>query len=184
MREPDDEELIAAAGSDASGFGLLFERHHREMIGYFMRRTADAQAAADLAAEVFAAAFVARRRFRSHGPGSGRGWLFGIARNQLANYARRQRVSDRYRRKLAMERTVVDDDAALAFERLADLHGLRAELSAALATMPVGQVDAIRLRVLDELSFQEVARRLGCSEGAARVRVTRGLTHLAEVLRP
>ncbi len=180
----DDEDLIADAGRDASLFGILFDRHHRELIGFFMRRTADAQTAADLTAEVFASAFVARRRFTPRGPGSARAWLFGIARKQLANYTRRQQVSERHRRKLAMQRTLVDDDTAEHFARLADLDGLRAELAAALATLPTNQVDAIRLRVIDELPYQEVARQLGCSEGAARVRVTRGLTRLAEVLTP
>ena len=184
MADATDEELIVASVRDASQFGALFDRHHRELIGFFMRRTADAQTAADLTGEVFAAAFVARRRFTPRGPGTGRAWLFGIARKQLANYARRQHVSERHRRKLAMERTLVDDDTAERFAHLADLHGLRVELAAALATLPAGQVDAIRLRVLDELPYQEVARRLGCSEGAARVRVTRGLTRLAEVVTP
>lgn len=177
-----DEELIAGSDRDASAFGTLFERHHRDLIGYFMRRTADAQTAADLTGEVFAAAFVARRRFTSRGPGSGRAWLFGIARNQLAHYARRQQVSERHRRKLAMERVVVDDDTAEQFARLADLAGLRSELTEALATLPDNQIDAIRLRVIDELPYRDVAERLGCTEGAARVRVTRGLTRLAEVL--
>jgi DNA-directed RNA polymerase specialized sigma24 family protein len=36
--------------------------------------------------------------------------------------------------------------------------------------------------VVDELPYDEVARRLGCSEGAARVRVSRALTRLAETL--
>jgi DNA-directed RNA polymerase specialized sigma24 family protein len=38
------------------------------------------------------------------------------------------------------------------------------------------------LRVGHDLPYAEVARRLGCSEGAARVRVTRALTRLADLL--
>ena len=176
-----DEDLLAV-GEPVDAFGVLFERHHREMLGFFVRRTADAQAAADLTAEVFAAAFVARRRFRSQGAGSARAWLYGIARRQLGRYARRSRVSDRYRKKLGMERTIVDDDASVRVEQLADLAELRGELQAAMAALPQSQIDAIRLRVIDELSYRDVAARLGCSEGAARVRVTRGLSRLAEVL--
>jgi DNA-directed RNA polymerase specialized sigma24 family protein len=33
-----------------------------------------------------------------------------------------------------------------------------------------------------DLPYREVAKRLGCSEGAARVRVARGLARLAEIL--
>ncbi|TML17735.1 MAG: RNA polymerase sigma factor [Actinobacteria bacterium] len=158
------------------------KRHHRELLGFLVRRTADAQSAADLTAETFAEAFVARRRFRSFGEGSARSWWFGIGRHQLSRYARRQRVSYRYRRKLSVERTTVDDEALERIEALADLASLREVLSAALASLPSGQVDAIRLRVIDQLPYAEVARRLGCSEGAARVRVARGLSQLAEVI--
>jgi RNA polymerase sigma factor (sigma-70 family) len=180
-----DEELLSAAGrGDGEAFGQWFELRHKELLGFFVRRTADAQLAADLTSETFAAAFVARRRFHSTGEGSARSWLFGIARNQLAQYARRRRVSSRYRRKLGVERTVVDDGAMERIEALADLADLRDLIREALASLPASQVDAIRLRVIDELPYAEVARRLGCSEGAARVRVTRGLTRLAEVVVP
>src|SRR5512132_2350281 len=60
-----DEELLAGAGRDSDAFGQLYARHHRELLGFFVRRTADAQLAADLTAETFAQAFVARRRFRA-----------------------------------------------------------------------------------------------------------------------
>jgi RNA polymerase sigma-70 factor (ECF subfamily) len=180
-----DEELLAAAGrGDGEAFGQWYELRHGELMGFFVRRTADAQLAADLTSETFAEAFVARRRFQSAGEGSARSWLFGIARHQLGQYARRRRVSSRYRRKLGVERTVVDDDAVERIEALADLTDLRDLLRDALASLPAPQVEAIRLRVIDELPYAEVARRLGCSEGAARVRVTRGLCRLAEVLAP
>jgi RNA polymerase sigma-70 factor (ECF subfamily) len=61
---------------------------------------------------------------------------------------------------------------------------MRRELVLALAQLPEGQRKAVRLRVVDELPYAQVAQRLGCSEGAARVRVTRGLAQLAEVLEP
>jgi RNA polymerase sigma-70 factor (ECF subfamily) len=180
--EASDEDLVRDSSRDPDAFGLLYDRHARDVLGYFVRRTADAQVAADLTAEVFAAAFVARRRFRSMGSGSARGWLFGIARNQLGRYARRERVTERYRRKLGMERMVLSDDGAHRIEELAELADLRIALRHALASLPRTQLDAVRLRIIDELPYVEVALRLGCSEGAARVRVTRGLSRLAEVI--
>ena len=102
----------------------------------------------------------------------------------LGHYLRRQRVSDRYRRKLGMVPVVVEDSAARRIEELADLASVRNALRDAMATLPAGQLDAIRLRVIEEMPYQEVARRLGCSEGAARVRVARGLARLAEVIEP
>src|SRR5262249_14023212 len=142
VRQLSDEELLAAAGrGDGEAFGQWYHLRHRELLGFFVGRTADAQLAADLAAETFAAAFGARRRFRSTGEGSARAWLFGIARHQLGRYARRRRVSSRYRRMLGVERTIVDDDAAERIEALADLADLRGALREALASLPATQVE-------------------------------------------
>ena len=67
-------------------------------------------------------------------------------------------------------------------ERLAAgaLHG---ELESALASLPKDQRDALQLRVVGELPYQEVAAELGCSETAARLRVMRALGRLARLLR-
>ena len=74
MIVPSDEELLGDA-RDIDAFGELYSRYVRELLGFLLRRTADAQVAADLVAETFAAAFVARRKFRPQGPGSARAWL-------------------------------------------------------------------------------------------------------------
>jgi RNA polymerase sigma-70 factor (ECF subfamily) len=187
--EPDlgsrsDEELLVASGRDTEAFGLLYDRTIGDVLAWFARRTADGHVAADLAAETFAAAFVSRRRFAPRGDGTARAWLFGVARHQLGRYARRERVSQKYRRRLGMPLTAVDDAAAERIEARADLEAMRRELVLALAQLPEGQREAVRLRIVDELPYAQVAARLGCSEGAARVRVTRGLAQLAEVLGP
>jgi RNA polymerase sigma-70 factor (ECF subfamily) len=51
-------------------------------------------------------------------------------------------------------------------------------LNEAFAGLPEGQRDAIRLRVVEELPYREVAVLLGTSTQAARVRVHRGLADL------
>jgi RNA polymerase sigma-70 factor (ECF subfamily) len=59
---------------------------------------------------------------------------------------------------------------------------MRPALSAALEQLPRATARAVALRVTDELPYAEVAAQLGCSEGAARVRVMRGLDQLANLL--
>ena len=56
-------------------------------------------------------------------------------------------------------------------------------LDEALDELPAGQLEAIRLRVVDELVYDDVARELGTSTEAARVRVHRGLQTLRLRLR-
>jgi RNA polymerase sigma-70 factor (ECF subfamily) len=55
-------------------------------------------------------------------------------------------------------------------------------LDEALAELPEGQREAIELRVVDDLDYDGVARRLDTTPAAARVRVHRGLAALRNLL--
>ena len=176
-----DAELLRASSWDSEAFGILYDRYAAALLAYFHRRTACAQSAADLTAETFAAAFVARRRYVAAGAPVA-AWLFGIARHKLFDANRAQRIDARARRRLRMERVVLDDEELRRVEELADMALLRGEVQDALAALAPESAEAVRLRVVNELPYAEVARRIGCSEGAARVRVARALTRLAERL--
>jgi hypothetical protein len=52
---------------DADAISRLYEAHAGTMLGFFMRRTYEPEAAVDLLAETFAAAFEDRDRFRGSG---------------------------------------------------------------------------------------------------------------------
>ena len=51
-------------------------------------------------------------------------------------------------------------------------------LAVAVDGLPPDQRRALELRVVDQLPYEEVAGRLGCSENAARLRVSRALRAL------
>jgi RNA polymerase sigma-70 factor (ECF subfamily) len=181
-RRADDAALLAAAADgDREAFGAFYDRHVRAVLALCWRRTADAQVAADLCAETFAAALLSVGRFRPDA-GAPRAWLFGIAGHQVSRWRRRQRVDDRARRRLGLERIELDDASTAGIEALSDVVEYREAVRAAMATLSPALREAVSLRVADDLPYAEVARRLGCSEGAARVRVTRGLARRATAL--
>jgi RNA polymerase sigma-70 factor (ECF subfamily) len=62
---------------------------------------------------------------------------------------------------------------------LSETEGLRAALRSELIRLSAAQRDALILRIVEELSYSEVANRLAISEQAARARVMRGLKVLA-----
>ncbi|MFN8232387.1 MAG: sigma-70 family RNA polymerase sigma factor [Actinomycetota bacterium] len=67
-------------------------------------------------------------------------------------------------------------------EDLVDLAPIREALVEALEALSTDQREAMRLHVIDGLTYPEVARRLACTEASARQRVSRGLRKLAILL--
>jgi len=168
----------------ASGeeFVSLYEEEARSVLVFFARRVLDAEVALDLTAETFAQAWRGWARLRPGSPEETRGWLFTIARRQLGRYLRRGRMERRALTRLGIRTPIVEPDDVAQIEEAAGLAGLRAALGSELASLGVGQREALRLRVVDELPYSVVAQRLGISEATARARVSRGLRTLARAL--
>lgn len=181
MDERTDAELLAASPHDAGAFRVLYDRWAEPLMAYFYRRTFDPEVAADLVAETLAVAFLRRRSYQDVGRPGG-AWLYGIARRELSRFRRRLRVEARALRRLGVERPPLDDESIVRIEEMVDAAGLRSQLSAALAALGSEQRRAVQLRVVEDRSYAEVASVLGCSEGAARVRVHRALRRMSEHL--
>jgi RNA polymerase sigma-70 factor (ECF subfamily) len=152
------------------------------MLVFFARRTFDVEAARDLTAETFAQAFEHGRRFRGSTDAEARGWLYGIARHQLSRYARSGVVERKAVERLGIRLPTVGEDDYERIVELAGLAQLRERVAAAFGELSDRQRDALRLRVVDELSYSEVAQTLGISEQTARARVSRALRRLADAI--
>lgn len=176
-----DAELIVASRREPARFRELYDRHAEALLAYFYRRVLDAEVAADLLAETFAVAFERRARFRDRGK-PGAAWLYGIAAKELSHWYRRQAVELRAVRRLGMSVPPLDEESIARIEALVDSRPQRAAVAAALGTLPDGERAAVELRIVDELEYAEIAVRLSCTEGAARVRVHRGLARLNRVM--
>jgi RNA polymerase sigma factor (sigma-70 family) len=165
-----DEQLLAATRRDPRAFGEFYARHERAVFRYFYRRTGDAELAADLSAECFAAALLSSGRFRPGGAPAV-AWLFGIARNVLGRSFERRRVESRARAKLGMPPLILQDDTLAALERI---HAGQV-LENALAYLPDDQAHAVQARIVDEREYEDIARELKTSEAVVRKRVSRAL---------
>ena len=168
-----DAQLIRRARRDPEALGELYLRYRAPLYGWFRARATES-AASELTAELFAQAALGLRRFRDEADGSAAPWLYGIARNLLRRHYERGRVEDAARRKLGMP--------LRSYELEVESLELRAELAEALRELPQGQRDAVGLRVVAELPYEDVAAELGITETAARLRVMRALAKLSRLL--
>ena len=174
-----DAELVARIGrGDAAAFERVYDRYLPLVLRWSLRETGNREVASDLAAETFAAALLASRRYRPS-KGTVGTWLIGIARNKLRESRRAQRVEDSARRRIGLESVVFTDEDFARVEELISLDDAAVEV---LDTLPPALRDAVSLRVLDERSYEEIARELRCSESLVRQRVSRGLRTMRSAL--
>ena len=163
-------------------FGDFFDAYFEDLLRYLTRRACDTEAGLDLTAESFAQAYLSRRRFRGSTEGEAAAWLYRIARRQLARYFRKGAAEQPALRRLGLERPELDLETERQLERFASLDDVRTVLTAELSELSPARREALQLRVIDELPYREVARRLEISEAAARARVSRALRELAAAL--
>jgi DNA-directed RNA polymerase specialized sigma24 family protein len=138
-----DDELLASL--EPGSFAVFYRRHVEDLVAFFMRRTRSAELAADLTAETFAAALIARARIDA-GRASASAWLFGIALNKLARVERREVAERRARRRLGMEWIELTD---ADIERI-DALGSGERARVLVERFSPEQRDSIRVHVIDE----------------------------------
>lgn len=168
--------------SDADEFAEFYKREGEDVLIFLTRRTWDGEIALELTAETFATVLRSWSRVGALQREQQRAWMFTVARRLLSRYVRRARVERRAVERLGMQVPSVDHDDLLLIERRAGLPELRETLARELGRLSGAQREALRLRVVEEHSYEQVAAELGVSEQTARARVSRGLRALARAL--
>ena len=179
MRDLPDERLLELAHRTPGAFGLFYGRHAGPMLAYMARRVRDPEVAADLTAEVFAAALEDAPRFDPE-RGRAAAWLYGIAHHKLADAHRNGVVEDRARRRLGLSALQMAEED---LERVRELASLDAEaVRAALGQLPAAEREAVHARIVEERPYAEIAGEISTSPLVVRKRVSRGLTRLRNLL--
>lgn len=164
----------------ADHIASLYDQHGPDILRYLARRTFDPETAVDLLADTFTKAIASRRRFRGTSTEEAIGWLYAIARSQLSDHRRRARAERAAMSRVQGERRALYDEEYERIEQLLDLQDIRDTVAAALDELPDTHRQVIRLRVVEERSYDELAALLGTSVVAARVRLSRALRALRD----
>ena len=167
--QADEELMLGVRRGDRDAFTALFQRHYARVHALCARLTGDAAAADDLAQDTFlrvlrlGSGFQARARFST--------WLYRIARNVSIDHLQRVR------------RTAHRDASALNGRPDETVDDPRLHtLELALALLPADRREVLVLSRYHDLPYAQLAEVLGCSEGAARVRVHRALSELKQIV--
>jgi len=151
------------------GWGRLVDAFKDDIVRYAFRRVGDLQLAEDLAQDVFVRTYEARGRLGE--VRNVRAYLYKAAANMCVDWLRKNKHG---------EKTIADGALAVeakgpsapevteACEELRRIEGI-------LRRIPQDQAEVLRLHVLDELAFSEIAEVTGCTTATVKSRFRYGL---------
>ncbi len=156
-------------GLSADEVAALFDELGAPLLVWFRREVRGRDEAADLWSETWARVVASRSRIRGSTRGEHAAFVYTTARNLLADWRRRGVVEQRALAQLGIEPLRMEEELPKIGDPAVLAH---------LDALPDDQREAVRLRVLEELDYDEIAERTGSSEPAVRQRVSRGLKWL------
>lgn len=176
---PSPEELLARAqAGDQEAFRLLVEPHIEKMLSqafYTLQNKEDAQ---DILQESLVKAFLNIKSFR--GDASIKTWLYRITANMCIDLVRKKKIKTIELNELEPS-SVKDDDAKRPDEIFAQAEELRI-VHQALSTLSPEHRQAVVMREVDGLSYDEIAEATGVTTGTVMSRLHYGRKVLAEKL--
>ncbi len=172
--DPSDAVLVerCLAGNTAA-FNDLVHRYQNAVFGFVLKMTGNSHEAADLTQDTFLRAY---RKLDSYDPRFAFGkWLISIAanltKNRFRSFFRRRRMEQELAARLndPIQSPIVDP-------RVEELHQMLMQIPEKLRAPLV-------LKHVEGYSYQEIARTLGISVSAAKMRVARARDELVRRLR-
>lgn len=176
------EELVrAAAKGDEGAFAELVRQHEKKVYNLALRMCGNAEDASDAAQEAFLSAWKGLPNFR--GEAGFPTWLYRLTSNAAIDLLRRNK---KQRGELSLD----DADAGIdpideepSLQEQAEGVELREAVTAGLALLSEDHRQALILREMQELSYEEIAAALGIDLGTVKSRISRARGALRKILR-
>jgi len=169
--ESDNELARRWQAGDGRAAELLIDRHLSKLRAFLATRCGSQTEADDLAQDVFVAACRHIESFRADGNFSG--WLYGIARNKVADFWRRQHPTETFEERHAgidaRSPSLIHEESDRAAQVWAEV----------FARLPETQAAALWLRIQEEMHLEEIASALDVTLSNAKVLLFRARQTLA-----
>ena len=183
-----DQKLVEKAQKgDKKAFGMLVEKYQRRLNRLLSRMVRDQSEIEDIVQDSFIKAYRAIHNFR--GDSAFYTWLYRIGINTAKNH-----LVKLGKRPKAMNDVEIEDIEN--FEDAQELRNLEtpessmmsaeivASVNQTIETLPDELKEAISLREMDGLSYEEIADLMNCPIGTVRSRIFRAREAIAEKLKP
>ncbi|MEO7275448.1 MAG: sigma-70 family RNA polymerase sigma factor [Vicinamibacterales bacterium] len=176
-----DSLIEQCLAGDQAAWDLIVRQNWRKVFNVAYKFVGKHDEAEDLTQDIFLKIFKALASFDRRA--NFQTWIISISRNLCIDHYRSVRKE---RQTIAREVDTSDLQPASTDRgpyQAAEHQDLRGLLRQALQKLPLTLRTAVVLRDLQELSYQEIADRLGLPEGTVKSRINRGRIELAHQLR-
>lgn len=178
----DDPRLIESfRAGENEAFEALVRAHRPALYRHALRKLTDHAAAEDAVQETFMRAYKSRARVNDDW--QLRPWLHQICANVCIDEANRRR-----KESVKTSRWAIVDMPSRGFapelERELGLDADHSEMTAAILSLPAKYQEALSMRYVEELEYDEIAEILDISEDNVRARVSRASKAVRVLLRP
>lgn len=184
-----DEELIYAFQQEnVEAFEILVRRYKDPLANYIYRFIGNRDDSQDILQETFIRLYRKKHLYKSIAKFST--WLYTIATNLAKSELRRRstrsmfsifRPSNRSDRSDEREYPLPDPNPMP--DRLTDSSYKSMRIQEALTKIPVAFREAVILRDIQDLPYEEIAEILGVPIGTVKSRINRGRAHLQKLLK-
>jgi RNA polymerase sigma-70 factor (ECF subfamily) len=178
--ETESDEIIVqkVVQGDTQSYGILLKRYERPVFNLMYRYCRSDEEAADLCQDVFLKSYERLSSFdceRKFFP-----WLYTLAMNRAKDWQRKNFTTSQKLARFKFEMPLLEKDSSqetqfLKAEEVKILYG-------ALSTLSRKNQEILLMRYRQERPVREVASVFKISESAAKMRISRALQQLKDVL--
>ncbi len=172
----DDRELAERVlGGDAVAFEYLFNRYREAIHRLFVQRTGSPDDADDLLQETFVKVYVNLHRYNAaYTFGQ---WVYTIARNTFVDYVRRRQdglpIDDRFTAPASSAPT--PEESVIHSQQ-------QTQIEQCLSLLDPRYSQLIRMRFIEEYSYEEIAAKLSLPMGTVKTRIHRAREQMCRLI--
>jgi len=164
--------MLKVKAGQRDAMGLLFERYHRRLFGYYYQLSQEAELSEDLVQNTFYRMLQYAHTYK--GDGEFITWMFHLARNIWA---------DHYQKHQRFPTEDVKEEAPSLIDEETEPEDKLTQLRQAIQHLKPERKEALLLSRYQGLRYQEIAQILNCSEANVKVRVFRAIQDLRKIFR-
>ena len=172
MIQTDDELVKDSLRGVRESFRELFDRYGKQVFRHSFALTGNLQEAEDLLQDVFFQVFNKLNQYR--GPGAFKKWILTICRNQTLNFLKKKGVKT-FSFDFQDDNGLVDSNSQNDGLKVLDE---KEDISSLLGSLEPKVREVLLLRLVENLSYREIAEVVGLKEDNLRQIVSRGLAQL------